>query len=84
MNSDQKAFEGPAQAALKAAEAERPKVEMQLSFVDGHALTIKADPHWLREFVMTNSWCSVGEGEDEVWINGAHVVAVNRVKNRAF
>lgn len=56
-----------------------PRVEMQLCFVDGNETRITADPHWLREFVMANKWFSVGEGEDEIWINGAHVVAVNRV-----
>lgn len=55
------------------------KVDLRLEFATGQPLMIKVDPHWLRDLVMTNQWCSVGEGADEVWINGAHVVTVSRV-----
>lgn len=63
---------------------QREKVELRLEFVSGDPIVIKADPHWLREFVMSGQWCSIGEGDDEIWINGAHVVTVSRVKDRAF
>lgn len=61
-----------------------PKTEYVLSFVDGNQTTVSCQGHWLREMVMSNSWFSIGDGNDERWFNGAHIVGVHQPKDYSF
>lgn len=56
------------------------KVEMQLAFVNGDTLLITVDPAWLRGVVRERKMGVVGEGDDEMLINGAHIVTAKRAK----